>query len=368
MINTLTGLRGYAAIMIVLFHILWNNREYYDMGIGRFILWDAMKMFCFYGWVAVDSFFVLSGFILTYKYYQTFTERLSVRVIFIFILKRFIRIYPLHLISLLLCIALSFAGLLNDTIGNFDALIYHFTLTFTWWFYPQEYGGTWNIPSWSLSAEWMSYFLLIPITLILRKNIIILILGLIVVFTIISEYGVIYPEDPFASIKRVLVGLLIGYFSFHLYNNKKIITQRMKNHSDKIVFLAIGPLFLCIFYIPIDTLTIFFMPYVFLVMSLTIIFLPDCKGIMKFMFDNKVILYLGNISYSVYIFQYPIYVFLDQYKLSLLSYMTIDGQLSQNLLWIFVICVIFIIIGFASIFHYLVEKPIMKYFKTRLIL
>jgi len=373
MINTLTGLRGYAALSIVFFHILWNNREYYDMGIGRLMDWTPMKMFYLHLWVAVDVFFILSGFILTYKYYQIFIDRFSFKNLGLFILKRFLRIYPLHFISLMICFAFYLLGMLDDKIGNVDALIYHLTLTFTWWFYPEEYGGTWNIPSWSLSAEWFSYFFFIPIIYIFKNNIKTTIFGILAILTIVFFYGLIYPGDPFASGKRALLGLLFGYFIFHIYNHEKIKNLNINKHSDKIVYMVISLLLIITLYLSNNLyynplLYKYFFVYTFIVIALSILFLPKCTGIMKFMFDNRVIMFLGNISYSIYIFQYPIYIFMDRYKYPFVKYMIIDDQLSQLVLWLFVIGVIFLIIIFATIMHYLIEKPLMNYFKARLIL
>ncbi|MTI46157.1 acyltransferase [Roseibium hamelinense] len=62
-LDTLTGLRGYAALLVVAFHISLNRFFAGDAGFvepGKFLLSNA-------GWFGVTFFFVLSGFVLTWS-------------------------------------------------------------------------------------------------------------------------------------------------------------------------------------------------------------------------------------------------------------------------------------------------------------
>ncbi|ASW00125.1 acyltransferase family protein [Paraburkholderia aromaticivorans] len=79
-INSLTSLRFFAAAMVVVFH---TRREF-----GYFGLADHLALT-----QAVSLFFVLSGYILAHTH-RTITSRSD---LFIFYLKRFARIWPLHL-------------------------------------------------------------------------------------------------------------------------------------------------------------------------------------------------------------------------------------------------------------------------------
>src|SRR5690349_25057093 len=84
----LTGLRGIGAVWVLLFHWSW-------MRYGQVPVLDR-------GYMGVDLFFLLSGFVLTHVYLKTLP--LNVRAYRKFLIVRLARIYPLHLF-VLLCLA-----------------------------------------------------------------------------------------------------------------------------------------------------------------------------------------------------------------------------------------------------------------------
>jgi len=77
--------RGFAAISVVLFHILTASVFYFKT------TW--LNGVFSAGSVGVDFFFVLSGFIMMYIHYGDLINRSNVKAFF---LKRFIRIYPIY--------------------------------------------------------------------------------------------------------------------------------------------------------------------------------------------------------------------------------------------------------------------------------
>jgi len=112
----------------------------------------------------VDLFFVLSGFIIAYKYEEKRTDLMSAREAKAFLIKRFDRIYPLHisvllimlLYNILLTCAYSFAGKgipVDWSLHNNIILVTQFLMVNAW--VPSPNG--WNIPSWSISAEFVAY-------------------------------------------------------------------------------------------------------------------------------------------------------------------------------------------------------------------
>ncbi len=78
---TLDGLRGVAAVMVVLFHT--GDR------IGT---WTPR-----FGYLAVDLFFLLSGFVLAYRYESRFSSGLGASE---FLIARIVRLYPLYVLGL----------------------------------------------------------------------------------------------------------------------------------------------------------------------------------------------------------------------------------------------------------------------------
>ena len=94
-VRSLTGLRGVAAAYVVLYHMLQDDR-------GGGLLWRVAH----HGYIAVDLFFVLSGFVMTMVHGD---DRFDGAGIAAFLRKRLARIYPLYaavtLATLALCVA-----------------------------------------------------------------------------------------------------------------------------------------------------------------------------------------------------------------------------------------------------------------------
>ncbi len=88
----LTSLRGIAALLVVLYHIKhWLHAYPITENLG--FLYNK-------GYLAVDFFFILSGFIIAFNYRNQFLDKFTTQKYGIFIYKRFARVYPLHFFDL----------------------------------------------------------------------------------------------------------------------------------------------------------------------------------------------------------------------------------------------------------------------------
>jgi peptidoglycan/LPS O-acetylase OafA/YrhL len=148
-LRALTSVRGLAAWMVVLYHI----RLSID-GLPQPWLHIFAK-----GYLAVDFFFLLSGFVI----WLSWGDRLRAegwRGIPVFLHKRVARIWPLHLVVLggavLLALALAATGRHDPAAFPFDELPLHFLLLQNWGFTDAL---TWNDPAWSISCELAAYLL-----------------------------------------------------------------------------------------------------------------------------------------------------------------------------------------------------------------
>ncbi len=109
------------------------------------------------GYLGVDGFFILSGIVLAYSHRGFAANFAESRL---FLLKRLVRIYPVHLATVGLFMALFVSGLLlgiaprePERFGA-DELVRHLALVHAWGFSDR---WAWNYPSWSISAEWAGY-------------------------------------------------------------------------------------------------------------------------------------------------------------------------------------------------------------------
>lgn len=113
----------------------------------------------------VDFFFVLSGFVIAFTYQQRIAAKSDVSR---FIKKRFFRVYPLHLIMLIAFLVVEVAKhyLVNYIhVNNLEAPNNNLITFLSSLFLlnsvklPGVTDVSWNIPSWSISAEMISYLL-----------------------------------------------------------------------------------------------------------------------------------------------------------------------------------------------------------------
>lgn len=147
----LTGLRGIAALAVLFFHIRDAMAGFAPGGVIAVLA---------QGYLAVDLFFVLSGFILWWTYGAAFAKQGRAAVL-PFIVRRFARIFPLHLA--IMAAMGGFALLLlasGRTLGPqypLGELPAHILLVQNWGVADRL---SWNDPAWSISAEWAAYLVL----------------------------------------------------------------------------------------------------------------------------------------------------------------------------------------------------------------
>jgi peptidoglycan/LPS O-acetylase OafA/YrhL len=153
---SLTGIRGVAALWIMLYHAQQNSCViFHQPSLGRIPVIRS-------GWRGVDLFFLLSGFILMYTHGADF-QVLRKKNLFRFIWQRLLRIYPLNTIILLLIAILvalqpGFVAWQRLTFAASDFTPVAFLRTLflaTRWFLPGS--GDWNQPVWFLSLQILGY-------------------------------------------------------------------------------------------------------------------------------------------------------------------------------------------------------------------
>ena len=148
-LKPLTSLRFIAAFWVLLYHF----KDHLGLNMSQVGLVAD-------GYLGVDLFFTLSGFILAHVYLTTLEDgRFGYGG---FLKNRLARVYPMHLAALAAMIVLFVgASALGAGVGSPDAfklsdLPAHLFMIHAWG--TTEAVG-WNFPSWSISAEWAAYLL-----------------------------------------------------------------------------------------------------------------------------------------------------------------------------------------------------------------
>lgn len=161
-VYSLTGIRGAAALWVVMHHM------YRYVAVLLAMPWLFRSSFLMNGYRGVDLFFILSGFILMRTHGSDF-KALDWPALRRFFLARFVRVYPVNavvLLGMLLIIGLApgyvsydrsyYIGSASDRSHNlsFAGFVQSILLAQNWTIMKL---GEWNVPAWSLSAEIPGY-------------------------------------------------------------------------------------------------------------------------------------------------------------------------------------------------------------------
>lgn len=141
-IRSLTGLRGVAALVVVFYH--YFQRASLPAGVTAGLVR--------HGYIAVDLFFVLSGFVLALTYARKFESNPSTATWGRFLLNRFARIYPLYAFCTLATFVLGRLGLAGDFQFSIRQLASNLACAQAW-----RLTVTIDGPCWSISTEVAAY-------------------------------------------------------------------------------------------------------------------------------------------------------------------------------------------------------------------
>lgn len=162
-IKSYTSLRGIAAWWVVFYHF----REALPLAPDGW-LYALIDL----GYISVDFFFVLSGFVI-YLNYSRMLSPLSAAAMKAFLVKRLARVYPLYFVVTLAYLSIPLAYQLTEKVlPGAD----RFTLPYFWATLAmvQNWGGfdmlAWNIPAWSISTEFAAYLLFPAIVIFLLRS------------------------------------------------------------------------------------------------------------------------------------------------------------------------------------------------------
>jgi len=160
-IDNLTGVRAFAALWVVIYHTSGD------------VNFHAASPIVNRGWMGVDIFYVLSGLVLSLVYVRKLPAKFDWRWYRNFLSRRIAKIYPLHLITFALSAALVVVAshfhyeARNQNENTLWSAICNVLLL-------HSLGLTrltgWNAPSWSVSAEWVAYSVMFaPMVFVLRR-------------------------------------------------------------------------------------------------------------------------------------------------------------------------------------------------------
>jgi peptidoglycan/LPS O-acetylase OafA/YrhL len=152
-LRPLTSIRGFFAWGVVLYHIRLACMGWLPLPVIHVLA---------KGYLAVDVFFLLSGFVIWLNYGGRLRGRAAAAD---FLMRRIARIWPLHAAMLLFALGLALLLLATGRAAwnfPFAELPLHVLLVQNWGF---TRALSWNDPAWSISCEWAAY-LLLPVAIL----------------------------------------------------------------------------------------------------------------------------------------------------------------------------------------------------------
>lgn len=304
-IHSLTSLRFVAAAWVVVFHF----KEFFK---GTAL---DTSPFANYGFLGVDFFFVLSGFVLAHVYWPKLQAgRFDY---WNFLVRRVGRVYPLHVLTLAVTLALSIVAAKVGVIYTewnlgewmtlpkgeiLRGLFAHLTMIHAW---GSTKGLLFNLPSWSISAEWFAYLLFPVFALFMQPLLrwpsvllavtVALFLMLLVGMLLVAKIGLLRATWDFGAM-RIAPEFAIG-IALHRFGESYSLGTR----GALIGFAAVLAALIAAMWLGA--------PNVVIVLLLAAI-VPLCAdaerhGGLRAMQRPFPVL-LGEISYSVYLWHFPL--------------------------------------------------------------
>ena len=344
----LTGVRALAALAVVGWHA------------SGFL--TAVRFPFTHGYLGVDLFFILSGFIISYVYWQEF-ERFSGRTYRRFIALRLARLYPAHVAVLLVfCVLLAIAVLFGDRVMPDDVpreILAQLLLVHNWGVVERI---RINVPSWSISAEFLAY-LLFPLYVALfarlrsRWALAISIVAAMALcwflLAVVLEWPVNTPGAP-ANI-RVVCEFAVGVALFRLWQGGQVA------HLPWTAIVAASVFAIAL----IGALTPprHDLDYaIVLLMAPVIMGLASGAGIFSSILASRPFVYLGEISYSVYLVHALAILLVENAVVRF----GVPEQFTDASRWAFSLSAIALsVLGGALLFH-VVEKPARHWLRLRI--
>ncbi len=336
MIKPLTSLRFFFAFMVLLSHC-GSIDSYFD----RHVFQE--------GFVGVSFFFVLSGFIIAYNYREKIEHGTISRQKFW--VARIARIYPLHIFTVFIALLLH-----TELWQNGVSWIIHLVpnLFLLQAFIPKNsFYYSFNSPSWSLCCE-MLFYTLFPF-LVKWFNSIGRLISVVGIMSGIILTGMSYTPEDQAIVNTIwyvnpisrLCDFFIGMLLFALYAKYSKVSLNYKIASMMEVMAVV--IFLA-FYLFSDSLSIVYRAsaYYWIPVSLVVYVFALERGYISRLLSRKYLVYLGEISFGVYMFHFLVIDILVRIMHKI--HIAPNGVISFSIL-------IFICLLLSSLSFRYIEKP-----------
>ncbi len=350
--EVLDYLRGIMAVTI----IIWHYRHFYLYDPGMVL--PSASVFPLYAYLqplyegkvrAVEIFWVLSGFVFCAAYNGKCVS------VYEFTVNRISRLYPLHVVTLLFLAAIALFGFHDWPSGiiYFHDDLYHFMLQLffaSYWGF--EKGNSFNGPIWSVSLEFVIYFVFL---FILRASRGVLALPVVIAAMALSLLAFVNLPDP---IQRF--ALCAAYFFVGVSVCVARGTARYILISSTLG--AVGLAAAVIWVWPADTKKVLWMLTGAILTA--ILSHPQIESQITRLCDRvrvrEAMKRLGDISYGIYLVHVPVQTaIIAASKLGWIRIESLRGE------WYFLLLYVVLVLMLANWAYLTIERPLQKYIRSK---
>lgn len=344
LIKPLTSLRFFAALAVYIDHLGLQTDT---------------------GSLGVMFFFVLSGFIITYTYADK-VNTLEPRGLASLYTKRIGRIFPVHLLTLLLAIPLVF---ITDAPTTFTTGVYNALLMQSWYPSSSDFFSL-NSVSWTLSVEW-AFYLAFPFLMMAIKKFGLnksaasglMLSGLCLAFLLAFTLWMYRDPARVASSTWLIRISPINLFIFligtgvALYLTQEKRSQRFSPGFATALEVIALVLIAATYHwtvvdggkdrMPLDHVILYLPLFAFCIYIFSV-----AKGLVSKMLSNRLLVHLGNLSFSMYMLHLLAIIYTDRYLMPVIG----ANGVTLNRFYLFAMLMIA-----CEVVYRLVETPYRNY-------
>lgn len=288
--SALLGLRGISAILVVLYHCGLLVR---DQDIG--LLGGLVR----HGYLAVDLFFVISGYVISKKYLALFLTDVSPASVGRFALLRLSRIYPAYFAWVMVSAALWLVLAANGadetrTIQEYAvSVLMHVLMMQSLIWSPIHF----NIPLWSIAVECLAYAAFPLVALAFRRwtgrSVTIVLATFFLVSTVWLSVPTIDRIEGGWSALRCLSGFLAGVAVFKV---ETALRSRLVTIVPNLQLFACATTVLAVLF-GLEVAAVL----CFAVLVLSMADTMNVDGLPSRILKTNLLQWLGDLSYSIYL-------------------------------------------------------------------